>query len=144
MVYLIIGLPASGKTTYVQQHKKANDIVYDFDYLCAALTLGKVHEQRNELSKEIANDLMIPLIGRVIPCDDSDMFVIRTAPNESEAEYFRSIDAKPVYLQEDISVCVDRMINRDGEVPDDIDYKQINMRLQNFLRSWYPPYDSIK
>lgn len=50
---LICGSPASGKTTYVAQHKGRNDLVIDLDYLCAALTgeTGNVHlDQRPILS----------------------------------------------------------------------------------------------
>ena len=36
-VYIINGAPGSGKTTYVQKIKTPNDLVVDFDYICAAL-----------------------------------------------------------------------------------------------------------
>ena len=44
-VFLVCGSPASGKTTYVAQHKSGNDLVVDLDYLCAALNgeTGNVH-----------------------------------------------------------------------------------------------------
>ena len=36
-VFLVCGSPASGKTTYVAEHKRSNDLVVDVDYICAAL-----------------------------------------------------------------------------------------------------------
>ena len=36
-VYIVHGAPGSGKTTYVQRRRSANDLVVDMDYLCAAL-----------------------------------------------------------------------------------------------------------
>ncbi len=36
-VYVVSGAPASGKTTYVQNHKNKGDLVFDLDYICAAL-----------------------------------------------------------------------------------------------------------
>lgn len=36
-VYVVNGSPASGKTTFVHNHKKHGDIVFDFDRICAAL-----------------------------------------------------------------------------------------------------------
>lgn len=44
-VFLVCGSPASGKTTYVAQHKSGKDLVVDLDYLCAALNgeTGNVH-----------------------------------------------------------------------------------------------------
>lgn len=36
-VFLVCGSPASGKTTYVTEHKGASDLVVDMDYICNAL-----------------------------------------------------------------------------------------------------------
>jgi predicted kinase len=52
-VFLVCGSPASGKTTYVTEHKSRNDLVVDLDYICAALNgeTGNVHlEHRPILS----------------------------------------------------------------------------------------------
>ena len=47
-VFLICGSPASGKTTYVAEHKGECDLVVDLDYICAALAgeAGNVHTDR--------------------------------------------------------------------------------------------------
>ncbi len=44
-VFLVCGSPASGKTTYVAEHKGKSDLVIDLDYICAALAgeTGNVH-----------------------------------------------------------------------------------------------------
>ena len=47
-VFLLCGSPASGKTTYVTEHKSSRDLVIDLDYICAALAgeAGTIHVDR--------------------------------------------------------------------------------------------------
>lgn len=40
-VFIVCGSPGSGKSHYVKEHRRENDIVVDFDYLCAALACSE-------------------------------------------------------------------------------------------------------
>jgi len=46
---VVHGPPASGKTTYVQQNKKENDVVFDFDKVMQALSGKELHEASEPL-----------------------------------------------------------------------------------------------
>jgi len=37
VVFIVCGAPASGKTTYVREHKREGDLVFDLDMICSAL-----------------------------------------------------------------------------------------------------------
>ena len=47
-VFIVWGSPASGKTTYVREHKGKYDIVVDTDYLMAALGMSSVEDKNGD------------------------------------------------------------------------------------------------
>lgn len=66
MLYIVTGLPGAGKTTYVKNCMKLNDIVYDLDYIAEAIVLGR-EKTRNSIY--ITNGLLksfICTVARVI------------------------------------------------------------------------------
>ena len=48
-VYVVHGPPLSGKSTYVQEHKGPNDLVFDFDLIMSALSGLPVHQHNENL-----------------------------------------------------------------------------------------------
>lgn len=48
-VYVVHGAPLSGKTTYVQERKGPNDLVFDFDLVMAAISGLPIHEHNERL-----------------------------------------------------------------------------------------------
>jgi len=42
---IIYGSPGSGKTTYIKDNKKHDDIVIDIDLLCMALSMNDMHDK---------------------------------------------------------------------------------------------------
>lgn len=82
MVYLVCGLPGSGKTTWVQKRLKPNDIVYDMDAVAGALTY-KVQERDNPAARYIANEIyftFVDALPAIYKENDMDVYIIRTAP----------------------------------------------------------------
>lgn len=82
MKTLVIGLPKSGKTTYVQQ-SPGKWIAYDLDYLAAAFRLTEPHEERDGAAWRMANDLLCGFIANAELYSDN-VFIIRTAPTPEE------------------------------------------------------------
>lgn len=79
---LVIGLPESGKTTYVKEN--LNDgLAYDLDYISAAFRLRRPKEEEHESSRIMANRLLKGFIVEA-PKYNSEVFIIRTAPYEKE------------------------------------------------------------
>lgn len=79
-ITVIAGPPASGKTTYVQQHKTDNDLVIDLDAIAIALGSNVSHDHNPRLLPFMfaARDAILQRISR--PNDIDHVWVIRTAP----------------------------------------------------------------
>lgn len=90
MVYLVCGLPGSGKTTWVQKRLKPNDIVYDMDAVAGALTY-KVQDRDNPAARYIANEVYFTFVDSlpaIYKESDMDVYVIRTAPYYQSLYHF--------------------------------------------------------
>lgn len=78
MVTLVVGMPGSGKTTYVK--KRLDDgICYDLDAIAAAFRLRKAHEEYHSGARMLADLLLWEFIDNAQSYAD-DVYIIRTAP----------------------------------------------------------------
>ena len=85
MVTLVCGLPGSGKTTYVKNNLQ-DGLCYDLDYIAWALRLEGEHVEFHQKARLLANEFLHGFVCLSHKYTDN-IFVIRTAPNESEIEY---------------------------------------------------------
>lgn len=92
-LFLVIGLPGSGKTTWTKQHLR-NGIAYDMDYLSGAFRLTKPHEDTSASAKKIASSLLIPFAQNARHFSGL-VYVIRSAPTIEE---FQSIAPDAVVI----------------------------------------------
>lgn len=89
---LVIGMPGTGKTTYVKRHMRRG-VCYDLDYLAAALRLKEQpKKERNKPAWLIANSLL-PGFTEAAHRYTDDVWIIRTAPTEQELS-----DIKPTEI----------------------------------------------
>lgn len=79
---LVIGLPESGKTSYVKKNI-GDGLAYDLDYIAAAFRLKSPKEEMHVSSRKMANRLLKGFIVEA-PKYNSNVFIIRTAPYENE------------------------------------------------------------
>lgn len=88
MLYLILGPPASGKSTWVKQHAKPGDITIDYDALANALTPsdGKPHKHTQHVkavtkaARQAAIDTAVTL--------DCDVYVIHSMPSQRLIDHY--------------------------------------------------------
>ena len=83
MTILVIGLAGTGKTTYCKERLGADGLCYDLDALAAAFRLREPHEEQNEPSRWMANDLLFGFISHAWQYAEH-IFIIRTAPTVEE------------------------------------------------------------
>ena len=61
---VVYGAPCSGKSTWVRENKKATDIVYDYDEITRAITYGKEHLSKREITHQYILDIRMNMIKR--------------------------------------------------------------------------------
>ena len=83
-ITLVIGLPGSGKTHYVKQNL-GDGVVYDLDYIAAALRLSEPHTGRHEAARFITNDMILDFVNKARR-RSKNIYVIRTAPSIFEVD----------------------------------------------------------
>jgi adenylate kinase family enzyme len=79
---LVVGLPGTGKTTYVRQRMK-DAVAFDLDHIAAAFRLRQAHEERHEPSRRMA-DLMGRGFAEAAKQYCGMVYIIRTAPTIEE------------------------------------------------------------
>lgn len=104
MIYIVTGLPGAGKTTYVKNRLRSNDIAYDLDYIAQAIVLGK---DKTRSSTYIANQLLKPFLELSKNNIEADVYIIRTAPSKEEIELFNSYNSKYLDISVDYNYCYD-------------------------------------
>lgn len=81
-VVMVIGLPGSGKSSYVKQRLKYG-LAYDLDYIAGAFRLRGPHEEWNDAARRLAN-MMCGAFAESAKKYSGTVYVIRTVPTIEE------------------------------------------------------------
>jgi predicted kinase len=123
-VKIVYGAPCSGKSTYVREKIKENDIVFDYDAITRALTNSQQHLSKREVSHRYVLDIKLTLIKRYrMGSKAKDLWIISTFLTDSFKKYVH--DLKPEYIKMDVSMeeCLARL-DKDEMRPDKEEWKQ--------------------
>jgi hypothetical protein len=92
VLYVITGPPAAGKSTWIQAHAKARDIVIDLDRITQALTgPGAPQWSQDRVHVRVAQRARYAAIDEALQhLDDVDVYLIHTMPSpKAKARYRR-------------------------------------------------------
>ncbi|MDX2681093.1 AAA family ATPase [Streptomyces sp. NY05-11A] len=98
MLYVITGPPASGKSTWIQAHATARDIVIDLDRIASALTgPGAPQWNHDPLVQRVAQRARFAAIDEAVKhVDDVDVYLIHTMPSPKARARYRRAGAEIV------------------------------------------------
>lgn len=106
MIHVVIGPPCSGKSTYVQEHRKKGDIVVDFDRLCQALGSDEKHSAPDNI-KQVAFTGRGAIILDICT-NDREAWIIHTNPTEKQLEMYEKAGAEFIEMDTDLETCLER------------------------------------
>lgn len=109
-VYLVYGSPCSGKTTFVQENARYDDLIVDLDSIWEAVSISDRYHKPNRLKANVfgLRDCLIDQI-RTRKGKWRAAYVIGGYPLRTDRD--RLIDllgAEPIFIDEPIEVCLKR------------------------------------
>ncbi len=100
MLYVITGPPASGKSTWIQAHATARDIVIDLDRIAASLTgPGAPQWNHDPLVQRVAQRARFAAIDEAVKHrDEVDVYLIHTMPGPKARARYQHLGARVVVV----------------------------------------------
>ncbi|MFC8277199.1 AAA family ATPase [Streptomyces sp. NPDC057271] len=111
MLYVITGPPASGKSSYVQSHAKASDIVIDLDVITRALSgPGAPQWSQDPIVLRVAHRARFAAIEEAIAQRDKvDVWLIHTQPSPKALVKYKRLDAQIVTVDPGQDIVMQRI-----------------------------------
>lgn len=106
MIHVIIGPPCAGKSTYVREHAKDNDLRVDYDAI--AMTLGAESHESQGIIREAALSARKAAIAVALDNPDAESWVIHSSPTDWQLERYESAGAEFITLDTDMETCLQR------------------------------------
>ncbi|WP_172384791.1 AAA family ATPase [Streptomyces sp. MNP-20] len=100
MLYVVTGPPAAGKSSWVDAHAKATDIVIDLDRITLALTgPGAPQWNQHPLHLRVAHRARYAAMDAAFQLlDDLDVYLIHTMPSAKAMARYRRLKAHIVVV----------------------------------------------
>lgn len=143
---LLIGLPASGKSTYAAEKEKEGAIVLSSDRIRKDLGITTY---TNEDNKKVFNTLHTRLFEEL---QKENAYVIYDATNLSKKRHetlkeirkrYKDVDINYIFFVADISKCIERDMSRENKVGADVIIKLAKSFTGFYLDKMYGLYDRI-
>ncbi len=115
MVYLIYGSPCSGKTTYITEHIKNNDIVCDVDLIYQAIGNHDAHDADlyvHEVALMLKNNLLNIIRDRMGGWNDAYVVSIANTKEKLQMEKERIKADECIFIDTPYEVCMERAKER--------------------------------
>lgn len=113
-LYVVIGPPAAGKSTYCQQHARPGDVIVDYDRIAHALSLapdddGKSMHEHAGTVKAVAKAARQAAIDKAMSlAAECNVYVIHSTPAESTLARYRARGAEIVTVDPGYEIVMQR------------------------------------
>ena len=136
-VYLVVGSPLSGKSTFVKNVATENDLILDFDRLYEAISTSPIHIKNNRIKpvafalRECLMEQIKMRTGKWLNC-----YIISTEPYVMNRK--RLVDSlgvdEIIYMDETKEECLKRLY----ENPDNRDIELYKKLIEDFYNNYQP------
>jgi HK97 family phage prohead protease len=131
-VFVVHGAPASGKTSYVMQHKGDNDVVFDFDKVMSALS-GLPPHQKNENLISYCTDIRSLIIKRALRSPKVDRtWIITTNIGDEMKGQLSDIPVEYIHVDTPKEECLKR-------IEEDPDRQPVAKELREAVERYFSP-----
>lgn len=112
-----MGAPCSGKSTYVRENAKGNDIIVDMDRIALALAVeGMAEFEYSEPIRNIARQARPAIVKGALLAGQGErnlgVWIIHTDPSPQDRQMYRALNAKFIELDPGKEVCLARAKER--------------------------------
>lgn len=111
MLYVVTGPPAAGKSSWIQAHATARDIVIDLDRITVALTgPGAPQWNHDPIAQRVAQRARYAAIDEACQhLDKVDVYLIHTLPNAKWLARYKRLDARIVAVDPGEAIVMQRI-----------------------------------
>ncbi|MGN7136780.1 AAA family ATPase [Streptomyces pseudogriseolus] len=111
MLYVVTGPPAAGKSTWIEAHAKAEDIVIDLDRITVALTgPGAPHWNHAPLQQRVAQRARFAAIDEALQhLDKLDVYLIHTMPSAKAFAKYKRLQARIIVVDPGEAIVTERI-----------------------------------
>lgn len=104
----VLGAPCSGKSTYVREHFKEGDIVWDFDEIKRAVILSDVHAQGSDEQNQMIRQMRYTFAKHAADIDCETAWFISTRLSDSILDAF-GVDVERIEMNTTEEECYERL-----------------------------------
>lgn len=132
MLYVVTGPPAGGKSSWIEAHATAKDIVIDLDRITTALTgPGAAQWSQHPLHLRVAHRARYAAMDAAFDLlDQLDVYLIHTMPNPKALAKYKRLKARIVVVDPGETIVTQRI-----EAMRDPDMKRVATRWYNARRN---------
>jgi HK97 family phage prohead protease len=131
-VFVVHGAPASGKTSYVMQHKGDNDVIFDFDKVMSALS-GLPPHQKNKNLISYCTDIRALIIKKALrkPTVDKTWIITTNIGDEMKGQ-LSDIPVEYIHVDTPKEECLKR-------IEEDPDRQPVAQELREAVERYFSP-----
>lgn len=111
MLFVVTGPPAAGKSSWIQAHATARDVVIDLDLIAVALTgPGAPRWNHDPIVQKVAQRARYAAIAEAeLHLDKVDCYLIHTMPQAKALAHYKRLEARIVVVDPGREIVMERI-----------------------------------